>query len=279
MKTDIELMSLYWTTSGVFGDGAEISRFDFRERVESAARAGFKGIGIWHSDLEHISQFRTLKEMKMILDDNEIKYLEVEFLTDWFLEGAKKQSSDRRKKMLLEASQALNAKHVKIGDFDHCSCAMPQIVESFAALCGEAQAYGATIGFEFMSCAMIDNLPDAIELVKTAAAPNGGLIVDIVQAVEIGIPFEQISQIPLQYLINVELNDGALPASRLYDPSRTRRFCGEGDFDIQGFIRSVRKTGYAGPWAVEVMSKELAVLSLDELNERAFKTTMAEFSA
>ena len=27
----------------------EISRFDFKDRVAAAARAGFQGIGIWHS--------------------------------------------------------------------------------------------------------------------------------------------------------------------------------------------------------------------------------------
>ena len=42
----VELMCLYWTTAGIFPGQAGISRFDFRERVEAAARAGFKGIGI-----------------------------------------------------------------------------------------------------------------------------------------------------------------------------------------------------------------------------------------
>lgn len=74
-------MNLYWTTSGVTPGEGEISRFDFRDRVEAAARAGFKGIGIWHADLEHIVLHRTLKEMKMMLDDNGMKYVELEFLT------------------------------------------------------------------------------------------------------------------------------------------------------------------------------------------------------
>jgi hypothetical protein len=54
MNNEVELMCLYWTTAGVFPGQGEISRFDFRDRVEAAARAGFKGIGIWHTDLEHI---------------------------------------------------------------------------------------------------------------------------------------------------------------------------------------------------------------------------------
>jgi sugar phosphate isomerase/epimerase len=277
MNKNVELMNLYWTSSGVFPGVGEISRFDFKDRVEAAARAGFKGIGIWHTDLEHITLHRPLKEMKMILDDNDIKYVELEFLTDWFLDGARKGESDSRKRRLLEASEALHAKHVKIGDFYNTPCPMPRIVEAFAALCSEAENYGATIGFEFMASSMINTLKDALTMVETAGVKNGGVILDIVHVVNLGIPYEEVSRIPLKYLINLELNDGTLPGSPNHDPSRARRYCGEGEFDIKGFINCVQKMGYVGPWAVEVMSEELTNLSLEELSTRAFKTTMAEF--
>ena len=277
MKHDVELMNLYWTTAGVFPGVGEISRFDFKDRVEAAAKAGFRGIGIWHTDLEHILHDRTLQEMKTILDDNGIVHIELEFLTDWFLDGARKAESDSRKRRLLEASQALHAKHIKVGDFYSTVCPMPRIIEAFAALCKEAEDYGATIGFEFMASAMIDNLKDSLTMVETAGAKNGGLVLDIVHLVARGTTCEEISRIPLQYLTNVELNDGALPGSPRYDPSRARRFCGEGEFDIKGFVKCVDETGYAGPWAVEVFSEELVGLSLAELNSRAFGTTMAQF--
>ena len=277
LKNDVELMNLYWTTAGVFPGVGEISRFDFKDRVEAAARAGFKGIGIWHTDLEHILLHRTMQELKTILDDNGIKYIELEFLTDWFLTGARKAESDSRKKRLLEASQALNAKHIKVGDFYNTACPMPRIVEAFAALCEEAAEYGATIGFEFMGSAMLDNLKDSLTMVETAGARNGGLVLDTAHVVDLGITYEEISRIPLRYLVNVELNDGTSPGSPKHDPSRIRRFCGEGEFDIKGFIKCVKETGYTGPWAVEVFSKELVGLSLKELNTRAFETTMAQF--
>lgn len=277
MNKNVELMNLFWTTSGVFPGAGEISRFDFKDRVEASARAGFKGIGIWHTDLEHIMLHRTLKEMKMILDDNDIKYVELEFLTDWFLDGARKAESDNRKRRLLEASAVLHAKHIKIGDFYNTPCPMPRIIESFTALCAEAEIYGATIGFELMASSMINNLKDALTMVETAGAKNGGIILDIIQVENLGITYEEASRIPLKYLINLELNDGTLPGSLDYDPARARRFCGEGEFDIKGFIDCILNMGYVGPWAVEVMSEELTKLSLEELNTRAFKTTMAEF--
>jgi sugar phosphate isomerase/epimerase len=277
MKSEIELMNLYWSTSGIFPGTAEISPHDFEERVKAAARAGFKGIGIWHTDLEHICVHRTLKEVKAILDDNGIEHVELEFLTDWFVDGARKAESDSRKRRLLGASAALDAKHVKVGDFYSTASRMPRLVDAFAALCAEAEGYGATIGFEFMSSAMLDNLKDSLTMVETAGAKNGGLILDIVHVVNSGISYEDVSRIPVRYLISVELNDGTSPSSSRNDSSRARRFCGDGEFDIKGFVAAVRKTGYAGPWAVEVFSQELLEWPLDDLNTRAYETTMAQF--
>ena len=104
MKSKVDLLASYWTIScGLPHTDKEYSPFDFRDRVESAARAGFTGFGIWHADLEHVLRTRTLKEMKQILDDNGIKYIELEFLTDWFLDGDRKRQSDICKKLLLDA--------------------------------------------------------------------------------------------------------------------------------------------------------------------------------
>jgi sugar phosphate isomerase/epimerase len=214
--------------------------------------------------------------MRTILDDNGIQYLELEFLTDWFQQGARKGESDSRKQRLFEASAALHASHIKVGDFYNLSVSMPPLVEAFAGLCREAQQFGATIGFEVMGCAMIDNLPEAITLVESAGATNGGLIIDIYQVVHQGWTFDQIRHIPLKYLLNVELNDGTLPGQPDDDPGG-RKFCGEGQYDIRGLIQCVQGMGYTGTWAVEVMARNLAGLPLQELSRRAFNSTMAEF--
>lgn len=277
MEKNVELMCLFWTTAGVFPGQGEISRFDFKDRVQAAARAGFQGIGIWHTDLEHILQYRTLKDMQRILDDNGIKYVELEFITDWFLDGARKSESDSRKRRLLEASEALHAKHVKVGDFYNASCPLPKIIESFATLCKEADNYGATIGFEIMGCATVDNISDAITMVTSAGAKNGGIIIDSYQVANLGMTYQEISQIPLEHLMGVELNDGLLPGNPEYDPSN-RRFCGEGEYDLKGLINCVKNMGYIGPWGVEVIAESLAKLPLKELSSRAFTSTMTQFT-
>ncbi|MGO9310462.1 MAG: sugar phosphate isomerase/epimerase family protein [Spirochaetia bacterium] len=274
----MELIASYWTIAGVFPDGGqEYSRFDFQDRVRAAARAGFTGLGLWHADLEKVLERRTLSEMKRILDDNGMRHVEVEFLTDWFLEGEKKARSDARRKMLLAAAEALNAQRVKVGDFNREKCSLAQCAESFAALCADAARHGTSIAFEPMRAAMLDTLPDSLRMVSMSGAKNGGIILDIWHVVDREMPHDEVSRIPREHLMGVELNDAVMEASGIRaDGANPRRFCGEGDFDIRGFVRSVRKTGFDGPWGVEVFGRDLLAMTLDELAQRAFTTTVAQ---
>jgi sugar phosphate isomerase/epimerase len=276
MLSGVELTTLYWTSSGVLPGDGEISPHEFADRVEAAARAGFKGVGLWHTDLEHLTVHRPLKELKRILDGNGVRLVELEFLTDWFLDGARKRESDNRKRRLLRAAEALQAHHIKIGDFYRSVCPMPRLAEAFAALCVEARDSGAAIGFEPMPSSVVNTLADSLRLVEEAGAANGGLILDISHVINIGIPFASVAAVPCRYLVCIELNDGTLPGSAGHNPS-ARRFCGEGEFDIKGYIDAVRRTGYEGPWALEVFNREYAGIPLRELSERSFQTTMSVF--
>ncbi len=281
MKKDVELLASYWTIAGgaLPHTDREYSPFDFKDRVEAAAKAGFKGIGIWHADLAHVLERRSLQEMKQILDDNGMKHLELEFLTDWFLGGERKKQSDIMKKNLMTAAEVLQARHIKVGDFFHEKYSMPRVIEAFAALCAEAADHGTKVGFELMPFGMIDTLKDALAMVEGAGARNGGIAFDLWHTVKLGIPYEEVGRVRAQYLMSVELNDGTFkaPWSLHEDTVNHRRLCGEGEFDIPGFIACVQKAGYQGPFGIEVLSQELRQWPLEKLTRRSFNTTMEQF--
>jgi sugar phosphate isomerase/epimerase len=280
VQKNVELLESYWTIScGIPHTDREYSPFDFRERVESAARAGFKGFGIWHADLEHVLKTRSFREMKQILDDNGIKHLELEFLTDWFLEGERKKQSEVRWKLLLDAGEALQVHHIKVGDFFQEKASMPRLIEAFAGLCAEAAERGTKVGFELMPFAMIRTLEDSLKLVEGAGKANGGICLDTWHIVKLNIPFDRLRAIPLQYITSVELNDGTFECSwSLHeDTVNHRRLCGDGEFDVRGFVQAVQDAGYDGPWGIEVLSEELRKWPLDRLTSESFRTTMAQF--
>jgi sugar phosphate isomerase/epimerase len=273
-----ELLASYWTIAGraLPHTDREYSPFDFKDRVHAAAKAGFKGLGIWHADLDHILERHSLPEMKQICDDSGITQIELEFLTDWFLDGERKKRSDIQKRKLLAAAEVLGAHHVKVGDFFHETYSMPQLIEAFAALCSDAAEHGTKIGFELMPFAMVDTLKDSLIMVEGAGAMNGGIVFDLWHLVKLNIPYMEVEQVSLKWIVGVELNDGTFvaPWSLHEDTIHHRRLCGEGQFDVRGFVECIRRTGYTGPWGIEVLSEELRRRPLDELAIRAFKTTM-----
>ena len=57
-----------------------------------------------------------------------------------------------------------------------------------------------------------------------------------------------------------------------------RRFCGEGAFDIAGFVAAVRATGYQGPYGCEVLNDDIRKMPLDAVARLAFETTAVQLS-
>jgi sugar phosphate isomerase/epimerase len=280
----VELLGSYWTLAGDVEPvtGREWSLFDFRDRVAAAARIGFSGFGIWHADLYLLLEERSLHDVKQILDEHEIKYLELEFLQDWFVDEGdeKRKASDELRRMLLEATEALDAKHIKVGNLVGTPCPIEQITEEFARLCADAAEHGTDICYELMPFdPNVTNVDDLLTVVEGAGAENGGLIMDPWHVVKLKIPFDDLRRIPARYLKAVELDDGYLESTQdlLTETLHHRKLCGEGEFDVKGFIQVLQDIGYGGPWGVEVLSAELRKLPMDEMITRAYNTTMAQF--
>jgi sugar phosphate isomerase/epimerase len=282
MATNVDLLCSYWTLAGGGAEphtDHEYCPWDFKDRVEAAARAGFKGLGIWHADLDHTLQKRSLKEMRTILDDNGIRHIELEFLGGWFLDGEEKKASDLLRKKLLEASEVLRAHHVKVGHFVKTQATMPKMIESFAALCADGANHGALIGFEMMPFCDIDSVEKAMQLVEGAGAKNGGICLDLWHLAKLKIPYQKIASVPQNRVTSIEINDGTheCPWSLHEDTINHRLLCGEGEFDVKGFVAAMLKAGYKGPWGVEVLNAELRKKSLEDIATSAFKTTAAQF--
>jgi sugar phosphate isomerase/epimerase len=277
-----ELLASYWTICGAAEPHTdrEHSPFTLLERASSAGRAGFTGMGIWHADLAHLRRQHSLPEMKRIFDDHGIRHIELEFLTDWFVDGEKRKASDVTRRMLLESAEALGARHIKVGDFFKTPVPMDRLIEEFAQLCDEARDHGTRIVFEFMPFSRIETLADAIALCTGAAQSNGGICVDLWHVVKLGMPYEAVAAFPKPYLMSIEINDGyrrAPPGMDLVTETTCHRaFCGAGEFDVRGFVKALLPV-YAGPWGIEVLNKAQRSWPLDELTTRAFATTQAVF--
>ena len=281
-----DLVGLYWTTSGPVEVhfGREWSLFDLRDRCEQAARVGFSGIGLWHADLEHVLETRTLAEVGQLLEDHGLRHLELEFLGDWFLDPGdeRRRAADKTRALLFEAAAELPAHHIKVGNLAGTECELPRIVESYAELCADAARYtDAKIVYEFMPYdVQVNDIDTALEVVEGADAPNGGLALDTWHLGKLGLEPDELRRIPPRFVSWVELSDGPYEYAedRLDEVINRRKLPGEGEFPIPEYVAVCRELGYGGPWGVEVLSEELRQLPIEQIFERAYETTSAQLA-
>jgi len=249
------------------------------------ARAGFQGIGLWHADVSHQLETTSYDEMKRIFDDAGLRYLEVEFLADfWVPQGEQQRAdSDRLRKQLFETAAAFDAHHIKVGNIPETPCELDRLIEEYAALCDDAARHcDAKVAYEIIPFdPNVNTLDDGIRLVTEAGRKNGGLAIDTWHMGKLRIAPEELERIPADQLAWVELSDG--PVEYMDDPIdeviNHRRLPGEGEFDIPGYIEACQSIGYDGPWGAEILSAELRALPLEEAVKRTYETTVAQFGA
>lgn len=268
------LLGCYWTLAGnyVFGE-ADHSPWDFRLRAEAAARAGFSGIGLKQADLRRALARHGLAGLRAILADNGLVHLELEALFDWCADGEARRRSDADRALLLDTAAELGAHRIKAaGDFAGADWPLERMHDAFQVLAAQARDAGTTVTLEPIPFSNIPDLDTALAIIGASAGRGGGLMLDSWHVTRAGIDLARIAALPPGTIGGAELDDGTLATvgSPLEDTLQRRRLCGEGEFDLPGFVAAVRAAGYRGPWGVEIISAEQRARPLQEAADAAW---------
>jgi sugar phosphate isomerase/epimerase len=280
-----ELLAAYWTLAGDVYPGAptEVSPFSLEVRAKAASAAGYTGMGLVHADLVHYAKSIGYRAMKQMLDDNGIRHVEVEFLSDWFRasDDPRRQASDQARRELLEAAGELGARNYKVSPalMEETPADVDALAEEFARLCEDARAVGTSVLIEMMPFTNVKTIDTAMAIIGGAAQPNGGLLLDIWHLVRGGMDYSEIAKIPARYFKGIELDDAdAEVVGTLFEDTRfSRRLCGQGSFDIPTFLRESQKAGFDAPYyGVEIINATFRKQPLDVMAKTSFDTAMAE---
>ena len=247
-ENDIELLAAYYTLAVdvVPLSENEVSTIPFERRVEAAAGAGYRGIGLLHVDLVATRDRLGFSEMRRILDANGMRHLEFEMLLGWAAIGDEKLNSDRERDDLLEAAQELGARNIKVGsEFGKTEIDISRMRDAFTDLCKRAQQHGTRVALEPMPIANVSTLDVAAQVIEGGKEFGGGLLIDIWHMSRGGIPFEDVARLSKDVVVSVELDDADVQVSGtlLEDTIHNRKCCGDGAFDIAGFLEAIRNTG------------------------------------
>jgi sugar phosphate isomerase/epimerase len=285
MTKPLEFIGSFWTLAvGADPMGDQRCLHDFRTRVEIAAKAGFTGMGFWHADILEIRKKHSFEDMKHILDANGIVNVEVEWLLDWYCTDARKAASDEIRALLLDAAEALRARHIKIADLGNDCADVPQMMEAFAPLCRQAAERGTNILFEMLPAQFshASSLDLVLALTRGSGERNGGIMLDNLHLQRIGIGSDEIvRKLKAGDLIGVEINDGAraVPLNFLDSVVNKRLLPGDGEFDIAAFLQALWAVGYDGPIGVEVLNEYMRKWDLKTAATEAFAKTQRVVTA
>jgi len=279
MTQPVQLLGSYWTLAvGADPLGEQRCFHDFRLRVQTAAKAGFTAMGFWHADIVEIRKNYSFRDMKRILDDHGITQVEVEWLLDWFCTDQRRAASDQTRALLLEAAEALGARHIKIGDLGNDCAGVPQMTEEFGLLCHQAAERGTNVLFEMLPAAFsrAPSLDQVLAICSGSGARNGGIMLDNLHLQRTGTPPEDIvRKIGRGIPLGVEINDGTLAVPVNFPDSvvNKRLLPGDGEFDIAAFLCAVWTQGYEGPVGVEVLNEYIRKWPLETAATEAFTKT------
>ena len=253
------IIASYWTFAGdrFPGCGDEASPRGFKERFELAGKLGYAGADLVLDDLIAARDTIGYPELRRILEGNGLVDIEVQILTDWFADGARRAESDRQRALLLEAGEALGAHHLKVsGDFQTKELNIDRMAESLAELNADVVKRGFLVGIEILPFTNLATVKESRAVVEAAGIKEGGLLLDIWHMERNNIPHSDIAALPSEMIVSIEINDAAaeVRGDLWQDTLNARLLPGQGSFDIDGFLSAVYSTGFDGPVGVEIIS-------------------------
>jgi sugar phosphate isomerase/epimerase len=157
----------------------------------------------------------------------------------------------------LAVGEQLGAKHILVAGDDPDEARM---TASFAALCEAAARHGLSADLEFMPWTDVPDVRAAARIVRGAAQPNGGVLVDGLHFARCGSTLEDVAALDRRWLHYAQICDGPLPGpdtvEGLIHAARCERMLpGEGDLPLRELFAALPREI---PISVEVPSDSRA---------------------
>jgi sugar phosphate isomerase/epimerase len=266
-----DLVASFFTLTGAgFG---EPPRYSFVERCRAAAEAGFTGIGLHVDDLSRtVASGLDVDAMRAVLAETGLRVTEIEFLGGWALhEDA--ASLERTISGIEAVADAFGGRHVSAGEFRGGIPFDPEgaatRLDEIARRLDQRGLLIAVEAFPWSALARPATVPD---LLRRTRSRNLGQLIDVWHFYNNGGDPDALTG----PVVAVQLNDGPrVYEDYLLHARAARKLPGEGELDITALLQAVHRTGFTGPWCVEVNTPEFRSLPVDEAARRAAATASA----
>jgi sugar phosphate isomerase/epimerase/4-hydroxyphenylpyruvate dioxygenase-like putative hemolysin len=228
------------------------------ELVEAAAEAGYRYVGIRLTKVTPQEPHYPLATDPALMRTTKVRLAAtgVEVL-DIELARIGPDEDPRDFQRFLEAGAELGARHVitQLPDPDR-----NRKVDRFARLCEMARPLGLTVDLEFPSWTETPDLTEAARVLRAAAQPNGGMLIDLLHFARSGSSVADLRELPAEWFHFAHVCDappGVPPTNEelIHTARFERLYPGEGGIDLDGILSALP----AGvPYALEIPRAQLS---------------------
>ncbi|MGK2908226.1 MAG: sugar phosphate isomerase/epimerase family protein [Sphingobium sp.] len=258
-----DLLAAHWMLAGQRPQAGAVScPIPLEERVRVAAAAGFSGIGLNEADLAHNVALHGATGIRAMLDDHCIRHVEVEALTNWWLDD---DAWRRSLEVMLDLGGRIGARIVKAtGDFSAAPVSAMTMADRFSAVAEQARAAGIPVALEIIAFSNIADIESGLAVLGQNGGRGAGLMLDCWHFARHDVSVGSIASIPSGWIAGVEISDigAAIIRDMFTDTVDHRRLPGAGVYDIGAFLDAVAQAGYSGPMGLEILSAALRAMPL-----------------
>ncbi|ACS99360.1 sugar phosphate isomerase/epimerase family protein [Paenibacillus sp. JDR-2] len=251
---------------------------DDKAFIEQAARYGFQSVDLDTAGLIHTYGLDGAREL---LSANGISVGSCGFPIEW-------RTTDEAFRDGLSQLEEQAKAAAQLGCTASCTYILPatdvspgiftiQAVRRLRESANILNNYGVKLGLEFVGphhlrtawkYPFIYSMEDTLAFADAINAPNVGLLFDAYHWYTNGLGTEDIEKLSPEQIVHVHINDAKdIPVEQVLDNDRV--YPGEGVIDLPGFLRSLKKIGYTGAVAQEILAPGDIVNSVEEALERS----------
>ena len=258
-------------------------RTSWLDKVDAAGRAGFRGVSIYvHEYVAALDAGTPASRLRRAVDEHELRVGEVDGPIRWLPEHARDRP-DRRPLVdvdqFLRIADVLGARSLTVLEPWFVPIAadaeLDRAAEAFARLCDRATEVGVVAHLEAYPWSGVPDSRTAYEIVRRAARPNGGIVIDTWHLWRGPDRGALAPDIPGAAVLGIQLADAlAQPVGQLPEECTRRRLLpGQGVAAPASVLAELRRRGCVAPVGVEVFSDRLRAMPPDRAAGLAFAAT------
>lgn len=245
----------------------------FADELQACADVGWTGIELWLTKLEKHLETHSLESVRELLTRTKLAPVAASYQGGLLLsQGEQRKTHFEHFRRRLELCQALGvpllvlaADYAATVDFT----ALQRAAVSLKQAAQWAAGYDMKLALEFRGGpAVVQSLETAINLVEEVREPNLGICFDLFHYAKGSSKPEDFARLSAANLFHVQVCDVAgVPRELMAESDRI--FPGDGDFQPTLLFETLRRIGYQGAVALEVMNPVLWEMKLTQVAELA----------